>query len=66
LRFFFLFREEELSEQVTLWVIVAAFMAFIFFKGMGKARNVDHSDDFLVAGRNVGWFFFCSAPWAPR
>ncbi|MBU0507616.1 sodium:solute symporter family protein [bacterium] len=30
-------------------------MAFIFGKGMLKVRRIRDSDDFLVAGRNVGW-----------
>jgi SSS family solute:Na+ symporter len=32
-------------------------MAFVFIKGVMKVRKVGSSDDFLVAGRNVGWFF---------
>ena len=43
------------------WAIVAAYLAFVFFKGVSKAKKVHGTDDFLVAGRNVGWFFlFCT------
>lgn len=36
-------------------------MLFVFFKGISKARNIESTDDFLVAGRSVNWFFlFCT------
>ena len=38
-----------------LYVIVIGYMAFIFYKGISKARRIGSSDDFLIAGRNVGW-----------
>ena len=38
-----------------LYSIVIGYMAFIFYKGVTKARRIGSSDDFLVAGRNVGW-----------
>ena len=48
------------SDLVT-WAIVIAYMAFIFFKGVSKVNQVRGVDDFLVAGRKVGWFFlFCT------
>ena len=40
-----------------MWAIVAAYIGFVFFKGVLKVRQVSDSDDFLVAGRNIGWFF---------
>ena len=44
-----------------LWSIVAAYMIVIFVKGVRKARKVGDTDDFLVAGRRVPWFFlFCT------
>lgn len=50
-----------MGDQALLWLIVIAYMVFVFAKGVSKARNVGDSDDFLVAGRNVGWFFlFCT------
>ncbi|HUW60935.1 MAG TPA: sodium:solute symporter family protein [Candidatus Bathyarchaeia archaeon] len=43
------------------WGIIIAYMIFIFFKGVLKARKIRDTDDFLVAGRNIGWFFlFCT------
>ena len=50
-----------MTDQWILWGIVASYIAFIFVKGVLKAKKVDDADDFLVAGRNVGWFFlFCT------
>ncbi|MBN1824953.1 MAG: sodium:solute symporter family protein [Candidatus Eisenbacteria bacterium] len=47
--------------NLILWAIVAAYMLFVFIKGVSKVRKVGSTDDFLVAGRNVGWFFlFCT------
>lgn len=44
-----------------IWIIVAAYMTFIFFKGVSKVKEIDSTDDFLVAGRSVKWFFlFCT------
>jgi len=48
-------------EALGLWAVVVSYVAFVFTKGVLKARRVHNSDDFLVAGRNVGWFFlFCT------
>jgi len=50
-----------MSDGMILWAIVIAYMVFIFVKGVSKARKVEDADDFLVAGRNIGWFFlFCT------
>jgi Na+/proline symporter len=50
-----------MSDQMILWTIVVAYMVFIFIKGVSKARKIGDADDFLVAGRNIGWFFlFCT------
>lgn len=44
-----------------LWAIVIAYVLFIFLKGISKAREIETTDDFLVAGRSVRWFFlFCT------
>ena len=49
------------TERVILWSIVVAYILFVFSKGVWKARKIHNSDDFLVAGRNVGWFLlFCT------
>ena len=49
------------GRQYVLWGIVLAYVVFIFVKGVSKARRIGDTDDFLVAGRNVGWFFlFCT------
>lgn len=40
-----------------VWAIIVAYLSFVFFKGVLKARHVSNTDDFLVAGRNIGWFF---------
>lgn len=40
-----------------MWGIVIAYLSFVFLKGVLKVRHVSNTDDFLVAGRNIGWFF---------
>jgi len=50
-----------LSNQLILWAIVIGYMVFVFIKGVLKAKKIGSTDDFLLAGRNVGWFFlFCT------
>ncbi len=50
-----------MSSRLILWGIVAAYMVFIFIKGVSKAKKIDDTDDFLVAGRSVRWFYlFCT------
>jgi Na+/proline symporter len=46
-----------MSDRLILWAIVIGYMIFIFTKGVLKVKKVGTTDDFLVAGRNVGWFF---------
>ncbi len=49
------------SSDLILWIIVVGYMLFVFIKGLTKAKKIGDTDDFLVAGRNVGWFFlFCT------
>lgn len=44
-----------------MWGTVAAYITFIFIKGVSKVKKIGDADDFLVAGRNIGWFFlFCT------
>ena len=48
-------------ETGVLWVIVIGYLAFIFIKGVSKSTKIKDSDDYLVSGRNVGWFaLFCT------
>ena len=50
-----------MADRWILWTIVLGYMVFIFVKGVSKARHIGDADDFLVAGRNIGWFFlFCT------
>lgn len=46
-----------MSDRIILWVIVIGYMIFVFTKGVLKVKKIGSTDDFLVAGRNVGWFF---------
>jgi SSS family solute:Na+ symporter len=43
------------------YTIIIAYFAFILTKGILKSRSIKKADDFLVAGRSIGWFFlFCT------
>lgn len=43
------------------WGVVGVYVLFIFIKGVLNVRKINDADDFLLAGRNVGWFFlFCT------
>ncbi len=44
-----------MSDTMILWLIIVVYVLFIFIKGVLKSRDVKSSDDYLVAGRNVGW-----------
>ncbi len=37
--------------------IIGLYFAFILIKGILHSRKINNQDDFLVAGRNVNWFF---------
>lgn len=39
-----------------LWTIILGYMIFIFLKGVSKVSKIENADDFLVAGRSIGWF----------
>ena len=45
-----------MTDRLILWGIVIGYMVFVFIKGVLKARKIGDTDDYLVAGRNVGWF----------
>ncbi len=50
-----------MSNTWIMWTIVTAYIVFVFSKGVMKARKVGDADDWLVAGRSMGWFFlFCT------
>jgi Na+/proline symporter len=50
-----------MADRLILWAIVGGYILFVVTKGVLKVRNIGTTDDFLVAGRNVGWFFlFCT------
>ena len=50
-----------MSNDLILWGIVVAYIVFIFLKGVSKLLTIGNTDDFLVAGRNIGRFFlFCT------
>ncbi len=50
-----------MSDQLILWLVVIGYLAFVFTKGVLKAKQIGNTDDFIVAGRNIGWFFlFCT------
>ncbi len=43
------------------YTIIVVYFIFIISKGVRRSREINDSDDFLVAGRNIGWFFlFCT------
>jgi SSS family solute:Na+ symporter len=47
------FRELSSADQLQ-WLILIAYISFIFIKGLLVSRKVGDSDDYLLAGRNVG------------
>lgn len=48
-------KEEEMDPTVI--IITAVYIVFIFVIGVLTSRRVSSTDDFLVAGRDVRWFF---------
>ena len=43
------------------YIVIILYFVFIITKGIRHKKDIHNSDDFLVAGRNIGWFFlFCS------
>ncbi len=43
------------------YVIIGIYFVFIVTKGMLRSKKINHQDDFLVAGRNIGWFFLLAS-----
>ncbi len=39
------------------YIIIVVYFIFIVTKGIRRSKEINDSDDFLVAGRNIGWFF---------
>lgn len=39
------------------YIIIVAYFIFIVSKGIRHSKDISDNDDFLVAGRNIGWFF---------
>jgi SSS family solute:Na+ symporter len=39
------------------YAIISAYLLFIVIKGLRRSREISGTDDFLLAGRRVGWFF---------
>jgi SSS family solute:Na+ symporter len=39
------------------YIIIVVYFIFIVTKGIRRSKEISNSDDFLVAGRNIGWFF---------
>ena len=46
-----------MDSRLILWAIVIGYMLFVFVKGVLKSRHIGNTDDYLVAGRSVRWFF---------
>ncbi len=39
------------------YAIILIYFLFIVIKGIRRTKNIHDTDDFLVAGRNINWFF---------
>ena len=46
-----------ISSTFIQYGIIVVYFAFILFKGLRHSKDINSQDDFLVAGRNIGWFF---------
>lgn len=46
-----------MADHLIQYIIIAVYFGFILLKGIWHSRKINHQDDFLVAGRNIGWFF---------
>ena len=46
----------DLSDVQIQWILIAIYMSFIFIIGVMKTKKIKNTDDFLVGGRNIGWF----------
>lgn len=45
------------NDQLIQYIIIAAYFVFILTKGIRHSKDIDNQEDFLLAGRNIGWFF---------
>ena len=45
-----------MTGSVIQYSIIGLYFALILVKGLRHSREIKNSDDFLVAGRNIGWF----------
>ncbi len=43
------------TSDYVLWTIIVLYVGFIFTKGVRKSKKINVSDDYLLAGRNIGW-----------
>lgn len=53
--------------QITMLIILIAYMAVVLAVGLYASRRVKGSEDFLLAGRSMGlsWWVLCVLPsWA--
>lgn len=46
-----------MHKPVIQYSIIFAYFVFIVIKGVRHSKDITNSDDFLVAGRNISWFF---------
>ncbi|MDO9580462.1 MAG: sodium:solute symporter family protein [Bacteroidales bacterium] len=46
-----------LSSDYIQYAIIGIYFTFIITKGLLHSREINNQDDFLLAGRNIGWFF---------
>lgn len=45
-----------MENPIIQYSIIILYFSFIIIKGISKSRNIKDDEDFLVAGRNIGWF----------
>ena len=50
----------DFSQDYVQYIIIGVYFVFIVSKGIGHSKEINSQDDFLVAGRNIGWFFLSS------
>jgi SSS family solute:Na+ symporter len=50
----------DFSQDYIQYIIIGVYFVFIVSKGIGHSKEINSQDDFLLAGRNIGWFFLLS------
>ena len=45
-----------MEATVIQYIIIVLYFAFILIKGIRHKNDIETQDDFLLAGRNIGWF----------